>query len=122
MIKKGTKLYSIIKGKCPYCHNGQFFISHAYNLRKMGDVYHDCSVCNNTFIPETGFYFGAMYVSYAIGVALLLNIVLALNLLNIELEIIEKISLISAIWLLLTPKIHSLSKIIWANIYMQYKK
>ena len=25
MIKKGTKLYSILKLKCPHCHEGEFF-------------------------------------------------------------------------------------------------
>ena len=37
-MRKGTKLYSIIKFKCPSCHEGNFFISHPYNFKNTGDV------------------------------------------------------------------------------------
>ena len=53
--------------------------------------------------------------------ALLVSIVVGLKVLSVELEILNKIFLVSGSWLLLTPKIHTLSKIIWANIFMDYK-
>ena len=34
---KVTKLYSILNFKCPFCHEGQFFVAHPYNLRRAGD-------------------------------------------------------------------------------------
>ena len=72
MIKKGTKLYSILKFKCPHCHEGGFFKAHPYNISKAGDIYDKCPVCNNKNSKEPGFYYGAMYVSYGLGVALFL--------------------------------------------------
>ncbi len=120
-MKKGTKLYSVLKGKCPHCHEGDFFTNHPYNLKKMGDIHEDCPVCKETFNPETGFYFGALYVSYGLGVALFVSLWVALNVLGVELDIMKKIVGMSVLWLLLTPIIHSLSKIIWANIFMSYK-
>ena len=120
-MKKGTKLYSIINRKCPFCHEGDFFLSHPYDLKKIGDNYDNCSICNETYNPEPGFYFGAMYISYALGTALMVTIWVGLIILSIEVELFHKIIGISAIWLFLSPLIHSLSKIIWANIFMHYK-
>lgn len=62
-MRKGSKLYSIFHEKCPYCHEGDFFVSGAYKLKTMGDVHENCKNCGKSFNPETGFYFGAMYVS-----------------------------------------------------------
>ncbi|MFT7161544.1 MAG: hypothetical protein ACI9GZ_002729, partial [Bacteroidia bacterium] len=32
--------------------------------------YKKCTVCNLTFEPEPGFYYGAMFISYAISMAM----------------------------------------------------
>lgn len=119
-MKKGSKLYSVSRGKCPYCHVGDFFISNPYNLKKMGDIHESCELCKCTFNPEPGFYFGAMYVSYAIGVSLLAVVWVGLSVLNIKIDIIYRIIGISVLWISLAPLIHSLSKIIWANLFMSY--
>ena len=119
-MKKGTKLYSVLKGKCPYCHTGDFFISHPYNLKKMGDIHEGCQLCKHTFNPEPGFYFGAMYVSYALGVGLLVAVWVVLAMFNIKIDIVYRIISISVLWILLAPLMHSLSKIIWANLFMHY--
>jgi uncharacterized protein (DUF983 family) len=121
MFKKGTKLFSITKGKCPHCHDGEFFVSHAYNFTKIGDIHSECQVCNKTYHPEPGFYFGSMYISYVLGSVYFVTIMVALYVLNIEIEILRKIIFISIGWLFLAPKMYSLSKIIWANIFMHYK-
>ena len=121
LMKKGTKLYSVLKGKCPHCHEGDFFVSHAYRLKTMGDIHSSCSVCGETYIPEPGFYFGAMYVSYALGCAFMISILVAVFILDIDIGLLEKCLVIGGGWLLLAPKIHALSKIIWANFFIRYK-
>ena len=46
-------------------------------------MHHHCPVCNESFERETGFYYGAMYVSYGLtvgfGVGLFLLITLLLG-------------------------------------------
>ena len=121
-MKKGTKLYSVLNSKRPYCHEGEFFTSNFYNIKNIGDIYDDCPICKRTYNPETGFYFGALYISYALGTALFVSIWMGLNILGINISIIPKIIGISILWLLLTPITHRLSKIIWANIFINYKK
>ena len=121
-MKKGTKLYSVLNSKRPYCHEGEFFNNNFYNIKSIGDIYDDCPICKRTYNPETGFYFGALYISYALGTALFVLIWTGLNILGIDISIIPKIIGISILWLLLTPITHRLSKIIWANIFINYKK
>jgi len=71
IFRKGTKMHSIAKIKCPQCHEGQFLVSHPYDLKNLGDVRTECNVCQLKYEREPGFFYGAMYVSYASGVALL---------------------------------------------------
>lgn len=61
-------------GKCPRCHQGDIFKYPLTNIRHFAAMNNTCPVCGVTFEPEPGFYFGAMYVSYAISVALLVAI------------------------------------------------
>ena len=69
MLKKSSKLYSILKFKCPYCQEGDFYKStNPYNFSSMSEVKDSCEKCNRKFSIEPGFYYGAMYVSYAFGV------------------------------------------------------
>ncbi len=56
--------------RCPRCHEGQLFSHPAYNLTKFADMPTACPVCGQAYEPEPGFYFGAMFVSYAFSVAI----------------------------------------------------
>ncbi|MDJ0367458.1 DUF983 domain-containing protein [Hymenobacter sp. H14-R3] len=54
--------------RCPRCHQGKLFSHDAINLTKFTDMPAECSVCGQTFEPEPGFYFGAMYISFGFAV------------------------------------------------------
>jgi uncharacterized protein (DUF983 family) len=120
-MKKGTKLYSIIKFKCPSCHEGNFFISHPYNLKNTGDVLDKCPKCYVNYMLETGFYQGALYVAYGLGVALFLLIWLLCTIFFPLLSVWIQISLVAISSILLGPLLFSLSKIIWANFFIPLK-
>lgn len=122
MIKKGSKLYSIFKMKCPKCQEGDFFISHPYNLKRAGDIHEKCSNCGVKYAKEPGFYYGAMYVSYALMVALFVTLWVSFNLFFEEINIYVQLSIIIAAFLVLTPYMYALSKIIWANLFFKYEK
>jgi uncharacterized protein (DUF983 family) len=122
MITKGNKLYSIFKGKCPVCHEGEFFEAHPYNLKKAGDIYEHCSECGQKYSKEPGFYYGAMYVSYGIGVALFVTIWVGSLILGFELGIMDLFIVVSVALFVASPYLYALSKITWANIFMHYNK
>ncbi len=54
--------------RCPRCHQGKLFSHPATSLTKFTDMPAECPVCGQTFEPEPGFYFGAMYVSFGFAV------------------------------------------------------
>lgn len=119
---KGTKLNSILKMKCPQCQKGNFFVAHPYKLSTMGVVKKRCEKCNQKFELETGFYQGSYYVSYGLGVALFVAVVV-LN--YIFRETITPASLMVSFILtliVLFPLMYTLSKIIWATLFIKYDK
>lgn len=121
ILKKGTKLYSIWHLKCPFCQEGEFFISHPYNVRRAGDTYEKCPVCQRKYSIEPGFYYGAMYVSYGITVAVAVSIWVAILVLAPEMELHWQVGLIASVIVLGAPWFYALSKIIWANMFFDYK-
>jgi uncharacterized protein (DUF983 family) len=123
MFKKGTKLYSIFKRKCPHCHEGQFFeSSNPYNLNKAGNLLDECPVCKSKYEIEPGFYYGAMYVSYALGVATFVSAFVAVYVLFPEASTETYIGTVVASIFILGPVLYQLSKIIWANMFISYKE
>lgn len=122
MLKKGTKLYSILKMKCPQCQEGDFFISTPYDLRKAGEIYEKCPVCKVKYSKEPGFYYGAMYVSYALTVALFVTLWVSFNLFFDNVPVGLQIFIIISSTILLTPYLYALSKIIWANFFIKYDR
>ncbi|WP_045689131.1 MULTISPECIES: DUF983 domain-containing protein [Hymenobacter] len=55
--------------RCPRCHEGHLFSYPAYRLTKYAIMPERCPVCQVAYEPEPGFYWGAMFVSYAFSVA-----------------------------------------------------
>ena len=106
--------------KCPRCHNGDFFVSHSYDLGKVGDIHEHCSSCGLKYEKEPGFYYGAMYVAYALGVALFVTLWTVFNLFFEDLAAGFQITIIVLAVILLGPAMYALSKIIWANMFISY--
>lgn len=73
-IYESSKTIALIKGKCPQCQSGKVFTHEAYNLSKFMEMETHCPVCDLQFEIEPGFFWGAMYVSYAVSVTMMLLI------------------------------------------------
>ncbi len=61
----------IVHTKCPNCRDANMFKSKTIDFKNMLKMHHACPECKHDFMPEPGFYFGAMYISYGINVALM---------------------------------------------------
>ncbi|WP_233565336.1 DUF983 domain-containing protein [Aquimarina sp. AD10] len=63
-------IQKIITNKCPNCGKGHIYKEKNiyFNFRKL-KMNKECSKCGFIFEKEPGFFFGAMYVSYALGIA-----------------------------------------------------
>lgn len=122
MLGKGSRFYSIFHMKCPRCQEGDFFESHPYDLKKAGDVLKECPKCHLKYSKEPGFYYGAMYVSYALGVALFVTLWTSFNLFFPFVNVYWQVGIIVMASVLLGPYLYALSKIIWANLFIKYDR
>jgi len=121
MLKKGTKIYSVLRGKCPSCHEGGFF-KHSFtmNLFKVNKIKKTCSYCDLKYMIEPAFYFGALYVSYGITVALcIVTFVISKLMLNVAL--LTSFITIFVVLILFIPVNLRLSRILWINMFVSYK-
>jgi hypothetical protein len=115
-----AKLYSILYNKCPHCHNGNFFqANNPYDLKTFGVMNKRCSCCNEDFIREPGYYFGATYVSYTLTVGM--GIGLYLLLVGIfKMESIPFLVTFSGLLVALLPVFYRFSRLIWINFFVRY--
>ena len=65
--KSSTK--AIVECKCPRCRQGDLFEEPLSKFWKNRNMFKKCTVCNLSFEPEPGFYYGAMFISYGVSVA-----------------------------------------------------
>ncbi|MFS4483835.1 DUF983 domain-containing protein [Hyunsoonleella sp. 2307UL5-6] len=120
MFKKGTKIYSMLTGCCPKCHQESMYSTkNAYNLSETLTVNERCSHCNTKYRIEPSFFYGAMYVSYAVGIAFGTA---AFVISNLFFGASLKITFISIVGTLVVfmPIIMRLSRNIWINMFMSY--
>jgi uncharacterized protein (DUF983 family) len=120
---KGTRLYSILNNKCPRCHEGDFYITkHPYQIHNFGKNHEHCSACGYKFEKEPGYFYGAMYVSYALTVAFSVAIAVAIIVLFPSSG--YKVYMISILLglVVLMPLSFRLSRLIWMNLFQHYDK
>lgn len=122
MLKKGSKLYSILTGTCPRCHQESMYLDkNPFNLGKIYKMHERCGHCGQPYKIEPSFYFGAMYVSYGLGVALsIASFIITYLLLETSLKT-AFISIIAAL-IILMPYIMRISRNIWINFFVSYDK
>jgi len=120
-MKKGSKLYSIATMTCPQCQESHMMIANPYRFSTMGEVKDKCEVCGLDLKPEPGFYYGAMYVSYALGVAVFVTIWASCNWFFENVGVWTQISLVLIALIGLGPYLYALSKVIWANFFFSFK-
>ena len=122
MFRKGSKLYSIFFGSCPKCHEESMYTTkNPYVLSEVLDMHERCSNCNTKYKIEPSFFYGAMYVSYAVGIAFAVAaFIISKFVFNAGINMIF-ISIIGTLILFL-PVILRLSRNIWINLFMSYNK
>jgi uncharacterized protein (DUF983 family) len=122
MSYKETKLYSVLNNKCPRCHEGNFWkVNNPYDLKNFAKMNNRCPVCNEDFKRETGYYFGATYVSYGltVGFGIFLYAIFGWY---FNMETIPFLILFSAFLVILLPVFYRSARLIWINMFVSYNK
>lgn len=121
MFKKGQKSYSVLKGKCPRCHEGDFF-EHpfTFNPTKITKLHKTCSNCGLKYMIEPSFFYGAMYVNYALTVAFGVTTFI-ISRVFIDLPLLYSFISVFVVLILLAPINLRLSRILWINMFVNYQ-
>lgn len=117
---KGSKLYSIFTGTCPVCQEESMYKEpNPYKISRLFAMHERCSNCNTKYKMEPSFFFGAMYVSYAVGIAFAVAaFVIAYWLL--KLSLLTTFIIIVGTLVVFLPVIVRWSRNIWINFFFSY--
>ena len=72
-----------------------------------------CPVCDASLVPEPGFYDGAMYISYAFSVALMVTSLVAINVLVAEPKLWMYLTTVVVLTIFLMPAMLRYSKTLY---------
>ena len=122
MLKKGSKLNSILTGSCPKCQEENMYVDpNPYHLKNIYEMHEECSHCGLHYQIEPSFFYGAMYVSYALTVAIGVAAFIIAKVF-IGLDLIASFATIIIALLLLMPVTARLARNIYINIFVHYDK
>ncbi|MEG0848858.1 DUF983 domain-containing protein [Flavobacterium plurextorum] len=120
MLKKGSKLNSILTGSCPKCQNESMYSDknplHLTNVLKMNE---NCSHCGFKYQIEPSFFYGAMYVSYGLNVAVgIAAFIVSFVFFGANIE--QSFIAIVITLILLFPFVLRLSRNLYINMFVSY--
>ncbi|MDR5591631.1 DUF983 domain-containing protein [Christiangramia sp. SM2212] len=119
---KGTKIYSILTGTCPVCHEESMYKeSNPYKLSRVYQMHERCSNCGTKYKIEPSFFYGAMYVSYGVGIAFSVAAFIIAHLF-LNASLLASFFAIVGTLVVFMPIIMRLSRNIWINFFFNYKK
>ena len=129
MAWKDKRMYAILGFKCPKCHEGDLFEEkNPYKFKGLINMPNHCPNCQENYLREPGFYFGAAYVSYGLTIALSVAVFVALKTFNalgwIEYGLTTHpgtlLITLFTLLIVLLPLIARLSRSIWINMFVKY--
>ncbi|WP_166920314.1 DUF983 domain-containing protein [Flavobacterium poyangense] len=120
MFKKGSKIKSIFTGSCPKCQNESMYSdSNPLHLTKVLKMNENCSHCGFKYLIEPSFFYGAMYVSYGLNVAVGIAAFI-ISFVFFDCSIEESFLAIIITLVLLFPYVLRLSRNIYINMFVSY--
>ncbi|MDQ3393515.1 MAG: DUF983 domain-containing protein [Bacteroidota bacterium] len=112
-MQKKSKFQAIVEGKCPRCRQGDLFTYPIRNISKFAITNTNCPNCGVRFEQEPGFFFGAMYISYAICVAILVTTFIVINFIFKDAHILVYVISVPLVVILALPFIFRYSRILY---------
>ena len=118
---KPSKLKSILTLKCPQCRQGDLFTKKGlFVYSNIIEMPENCSVCEQKFEIEPGFWIGALWTSYPI-VILIGFPFLMLALFNSTIGPWISFSLMLISFVLAYPSMLRLGRSIWISTWVKFK-
>ena len=121
-MKIPETIYSTLGNKCARCHQGKVFENNnPYSLNNGLTMRDSCSECHLQYEREPGFFYGALYVSYALSSGIFIIWFLA-DLFWLHMEAIHLAIAVITTMLVLFPVVYRSARIIWLNFFTRYDK
>lgn len=107
----------LVQNKCPHCGK-----SHVYqhgNLATFGSVKmkEECEVCHTNFTKDPGFYWGSMYVSYALAMMEAVIAYVVCRLIGTEAFASLNLLIIVLTILVCSPFNYRMARLVWLYIF-----
>lgn len=120
MLKKGSKLNSILTGSCPRCQKESMYSDrNPLHLTKVLKMNENCSHCGLKYQIEPSFFYGAMYVSYGLNVAVgIAAFIVSFVFFGASIE--QSFIAIVITLILLFPFVLRLSRNLYINMFISY--
>jgi uncharacterized protein (DUF983 family) len=122
MLKKGTRLNSILTGSCPKCHEESMYLDkNPFNLGNIYKMHEKCSHCDLKYNIEPSFFYGAMYVSYGLGCALSIATFI-ISFVIFGSSVMTSFIAIVIVLIVCMPLTMRLARNIWINMFISFDK
>ena len=118
-MTKGTWKYSVLKSKCPRCNQGELWEKENSYTKGFDKMHIKCENCALIYEMEPGFWYGAMYISYAMGVFVTVGVVIVLSLFT-NLSIVLKLVTAFVFLIALVPILYRYSRNLWINVFIHF--
>jgi len=99
-----------------------FLKGELFNPTKFSVMNKNCSHCGQSFEPEPGYYFGAMFISYAINTALFISVWVSLALLRDDYSLTLLLIILGVAAIVFLPFIYRISRSIWIAIFIPFER
>jgi len=113
---------STVGNKCPRCHQGKVFENNnPYSFKNGLAMIDSCSVCELKYEREIGFFYGAMYVSYALMSGILI-VWFLVDLIWLNLNALTLAMAVTINMLVFFPIVYRWARLVWLNFFFRFEK
>ena len=105
--------------KCPRCREGDLFETSTWSFQKPFDMPENCPNCGQSYFPEPGFYYGAMFIGYIFTGWIFLAIALV-AMFGFGLSPWQSIGIVGVVALVFFVLFFRLARSVWAHIAIKY--
>lgn len=116
-VSKKNKLHLMFSEKCPHCGTGKVFYKPKSFFDVIPHMKASCENCGYHYEREPGFYQGAMFVSYGIGLIQGIIVFFLLKFCYPDLSEVNVVGIIGAVIVVLSMRNFKLSRMIWLYLF-----
>jgi uncharacterized protein (DUF983 family) len=112
-------LFTAILGlKCPRCERGNLYKSSLIQFKGVLNMHDNCPVCGQKYDLEPGFYWGSMYIGYAISSGILL-VTAFIAIIGFEMSEMKTLGLVACVGIILIPLVSRYSRALWLAMFVK---